>query len=1384
MGKFKLSDCFVSKSCIVEAVHREPYGHLKAALEAKLTEETVLRRWHHRTLAARNKAARQHISPRTPPTEQDSELVGAKAVESPLPPMLEPVVAPLRPLVRFGKGFLFLARSYPSHTYSTGLDHVLRPRPLFSGRLEVYHAPGLSEGQSGSVIAQMCVEETNLQDPQPLSVGSMVVLSPLGKSARIVDDADLSSEANSAEAGIIPSAMESKSQIAELLQEQTGVPSSELLQDDWLSVEIASDESTRKVCLWPRSLCFSLLDSAANREHSTHTHSAEATVLHSGKQETYRYRHIDVAHIPVMDLLGQTASMLHQPTESKFSIPLIKDDLKRSLSPSGQDSKLGVVRISPSTTQDLASTMDASATQPEEADDSNTIADDDDLFGSEGSPPEEEAHLQPAILPRTESHSPHQQAPSLRDDNELYGLITDDDFAFFDDPEAADISGMDFEPQNTSTESRHEAKIEKDIAEAHKDTDEHMEDVTDATMANGTSFTEGSGIPTDPSSMPGLTPHSLTDESPAAGGPLDPRTPSSPYYEAHSLTARLAGVGQSQREWQPVIESHSPDVKTDAANGDPRHLTLPPPKSIDIADKYSSGRFAVPDSLASGIAGGGRRLRSAPPVEPAPGNKLAPSAVRKFLQGTADDEVSEIGTADTASDMSEDEADEDESIDEEEAEEERLKLQQARERLLDSLSTTRDVITSWQSSKTYSSSSLTAEKVLPGDLEEMVETSESADLVSFRDGWIDMLLNNSFMLKLALEDGPYQAAYSSLRPMDVIDALESCDAGGVASTRPSGQIEILEPPQVAVACQSAVIHLAPTALPFWQKLGLSAVGGRRNVTALLLHLAGKSDAWREEANLWLKRMQAVFQTLGLGRHDLIDGVMLELEEGSIPGLAQTVQRVMESPDRREETLLSILSRIKSCLGPDEHVVIYAIGEQVRPHDLTACLTMQSFLRELAKEEAGAWSEHIHVRSLPWSSTAAFEPSTQPFLGSLHRHAFSIYRSLHVNLEQVSIRDLHPTLSPSPPRSLRLPVFALVPSTKVEDLVSFRFDEDKSVSAATGRLALLHVAYDLGTQAGDLVCMSLIDDAGCGGIMKCRRRKADLKEALRDIWNIVVEEISHIPLRWQIVLCKASPMTATELQAWQSLEPEFKAGPCLEVILACRDDSTSILFQTHREVILRSAPTVKKQGPLPVEDQIFHDATQASFAIYPDHRLQVGPSVDKDLPLLSLRSSIVVTTRRGSQDACISTESGDRSDSSVKATSDGTHVAMLHLLASFPGRLVENHLQSRVTQEPAETLRRITTSLHHLCLLTQEFELDHGLESSSRGCRGMATTPWPFAVLERIRPALSKFESKDVSAARTGTKERMGSRTDSELAIGALSEAGGDSRRASRVMKED
>ncbi|CAD6917437.1 unnamed protein product [Tilletia caries] len=829
---------------------------------------------------------------------------------------------------------------------------------------------------------------------------------------------------------------------------------------------------------------------------------------------------------------------------------------------------------------------------------------------------------------------------------------------------------------------------------------------------------------TDHPSLPGFTPSSFSVSSPAFGlnGQAiskTPRTPHSPMEDVvdQSVSVHAGNGYPTLRQHLAAIEAHSSGLNMEISPIGPssgQHLYVDDAfatgfekSTTDELDpqflhsKYDSGKFAIPDILASPAQAGPPVSKESAPTQ----TSLVPrtptrnrfrfitrrSLVKGTLHGTpskrktaedarwistrpgslssalahlrdgtrGDEEISEIGTLETYSDSggSEDSMEEGDEQDEEE-----LLLFQTRNTLKELISGTDRVLdiltahnlhhaprpsnpqTSTLPAQAKSESKQPSQQA-PVDEESeqqeqwrrtvlecialnpplraqaLAEQSNSLTLPSVAAHETGAILErfsaalvgpemdmSSLLLRALIHPSPYLDTTG-------LDLPSASGTSGGASTEVEGGVDVLEPPYIIAGCQGYATRMAPAALKFWDKLGLSAVGGPKHVAPFVLQLDA-SDYLLSSAVKWLERIDHIFQLYGLGSHVPNSHSILRLGDGSTIDIAEVLGSMAIDTAQQEcweDTMSSIFDTLKTHADNASHIIIYIVGTPGWPIRWQGLTRMREDLTYMARQRLGAQGWQLQVRGVP--QMMIFESGLGP-LGAGHRLAFDLKRfafAIYDSLQRAVPHATGRTLASLGRRGhgqghaheldlVQYPAFTLAPLFQRHMMdISLRWP--LSSRDVVDRGLLLHVGYEL-RAAHDCVVMTVVDQRGQLFFIDAWTTKQVLVEDLATIWLKAVQFARRADVAWRFVLCKTSSMPMEEILAWSSLERcGMLRGPgILDVTLGCVDtDSPLTLLPTA------DAPSGLASGPA-APNAVMLDASSFNYALYPSHRFFVPPPV--------------------------------------------------------------------------------------------------------------------------------------------------------------------------------
>lgn len=995
-----------------------------------------------------------------------------------------------------------------------------------------------------------------------------------------------------------------------------------------------------------------------------------------------------------------------------------------------------------------------------------------DLWGSFGFGDQDDTHMEPA--------------PRSRDglEDAGFGLVTEDDFSFFDDAAAVFNAFADEEMSD----------VHPDMVEQH---DHFAADKPTAPMTRGQDTDGSSGAPStsmDPPSLPGFTPGSLSASSPAVGGlsAKTPRTPYSPSQDLADATITIEGEHGQLESNMYGSHFHPPASQTlpslDHAAMAPQDIRLFNAKDRqawtmrgrrDINSKYEEGKFAMPLMPArrkQNEEDSGEQDQFAIPPRSRVGHRAGQSA-RRFSASKhgfvlnaataqkgrlnllrADDEMSEATGDGTISErsslMDDDDSDDDGSISSDGADEGSLALLKQRETQLISaasilreegfeLDRQRDGRDDHDGSAGHGAFGpiewddvarhLLDNPPLRNHIHRLTNVPQSMEVLSRVD---------SQHLFLPMRDAEQSTAVTVEEALSAIESKESTK---------DFTVQPLEPPNILVGCQSSVVSIAPTALPYWDKLALSAVSGPKTAVAFAIHLGDINEAMQKDILTWFTALEKAFASNGFGSHVVAEDGLLGLDSIRTRTVSQLLATISGDAERWSDTLDSLLSRFVEPLKAGKFVILYAIGMPQGRSLIWVFGRLERDLRALASSRFGVPEELIVIRPCPWEYIATVQSMSRSARYDIRRFAVSVYDSLQVPINASYNTAPHLPQFQSSPIAVRYPTFTIAPNSfRDGPQAQFKLDWNTKLLNVLDHGTMLHVGFTLGKKAGSPVIVAIMDERAQGYTVTAWGRAGTIAHEVCQMWKVIADYSKRARTMWCIVVCKDEPICATEADAWSTClkDRRLQDACALDVTLACVEHSRSLAVVLPVQGSASEAPR-RSATEVPASTKLagrYYDTSRVKYAIYPAYRMALpnpGPGRFKDsaMPILALRSSLTLTVPYGwNHSTAVQPVHADEEDDVHHRPVwpyNVPHHLWLHVLQVYSDERMPEREGSTPTSASSmndgamgveRRLERITKSFQELELIARERAMLSDDECS-------AHLPWHLAVLQSFKHAI-------------------------------------------------
>ena len=395
---------------------------------------------------------------------------------------------------------------------------------------------------------------------------------------------------------------------------------------------------------------------------------------------------------------------------------------------------------------------------------------------------------------------------------------------------------------------------------------------------------------------------------------------------------------------------------------------------------------------------------------------------------------------------------------------------------------------------------------------------------------------------LDITDVTIQGQSARMQPRPVLNRDSNAEP-----LRPSNLYQI-PGPHLEVRRSDAKLSVLPSAITFWESLGLAPSSGSKHVTAVCVFPGWKG--MDGNARIFLRRLKSVYEVLKLGSLENLP-LLAEAEDGTLP---YEVDRISTSPDANVtghgtalvdsmETLreaLSVYSKVNA------NVVVYFVYSPGNPGTIVeACAAFhrffQSYEKDLAAKKEPATNElvlQLVPADIVSSPTAlVVTPSSE---------------LVKLCLETYDRCTLFGGPMPAPAIRLEQPL---------PRIIDFKLTNKPSHSLIREN-SCIHVAYAR-TVDERWVSAAWTDDRGnqqatasycLGRRYKPLSRK--LNEVAHEMWETTLDLISAWKVHWRVIITKCGPMDQSEVDFWVGLgRTETKATVTL--ILMSADTNPSL-----------------------------------------------------------------------------------------------------------------------------------------------------------------------------------------------------------------------------------
>ncbi|OJA18387.1 hypothetical protein AZE42_00715 [Rhizopogon vesiculosus] len=430
--------------------------------------------------------------------------------------------------------------------------------------------------------------------------------------------------------------------------------------------------------------------------------------------------------------------------------------------------------------------------------------------------------------------------------------------------------------------------------------------------------------------------------------------------------------------------------------------------------------------------------------------------------------------------------------------------------------------------------------------------------------------------------GDIQGLADILKRVDVLDGpVESLTmfTDGIPSAE-GIHLQRLDAPMYSVGKSGCVVQVLPSALRFWEKLGLTPRGGKRDVVAFVFLEEGDLEK-QHQAGVWLNKMSAGYSAKQLGSFTAgsstmcsTDGVMpLRLEN-----FRKSIRSFLQCLELKSD-LVFYIAIPDSAFGLNSPLLreIFSFVKQTQAKRSEAPILFQFIPENLIASSESPSSEASEIDALCY---ATYRRMLKPVERSVAR-VFS-----DENVETVAYFQEQPFVLA---RSSSTVHFAQLTPARSLDVMD--------------RHTFLHVGYRFST-CGKWLLAACVDHHGENYDLGTWLIQDDIEtSAVIQVWNFALQFAKRANVEWRIVIAKLGPMTTSELEGWNihlsAAVPLCNDVPPFHVsLLSVEQNLCWPIIPQFNET---AGPTSSKRAPAKDSKSIYVDITPA-YAIYPSTRI--------------------------------------------------------------------------------------------------------------------------------------------------------------------------------------
>lgn len=395
-------------------------------------------------------------------------------------------------------------------------------------------------------------------------------------------------------------------------------------------------------------------------------------------------------------------------------------------------------------------------------------------------------------------------------------------------------------------------------------------------------------------------------------------------------------------------------------------------------------------------------------------------------------------------------------------------------------------------------------------------------------------------LLLEVQDAPLLGQPSRLQPRP---------AGGTEQLRPN--LFQIPPPHIELRRHDERLSLLPTAVGFWEVLGLGPSLGTKDVSSVCVYPNYNGVA--EGVGAFLDRMRILYESMKLGTHDrppssagISDGLVpLEVDKATTSLSSAAAPRPSASAGEQMGKLAQALA---AQTATEKNFVVYFVYMRENVNAIVdACTAFQRLFEKYKKAllGKGAPRNELVLQLIPMDFVASPNTYVLPETSEMFRLCLEVYDRC--------------TMFGGP-----MPSPAIVLEQPLPRMIDFKLVVNPSTNVLHEN-SCLHLAYAQSVD-GRWVTAAWTDNRGskqmttsyCLG-RKGRPLATPFADIAHEMWETMYEMISVWKVHWRVMITKNGPMDRDEMELWVDFsKAETRTSISLTVLTVDTDPSLQLI----------------------------------------------------------------------------------------------------------------------------------------------------------------------------------------------------------------------------------